>query len=58
MATVGDDCKNRYRATLTSIQILASFPDLSHFYLPFAFTIIHGSRIATKSGEGLDSFIT
>ena len=28
-------------------------------FLPFAFTIIHESRIAAKkNGEGLDSFIT
>ena len=37
---------------------VASFPGLSHFYLLFAFTIIHGSRRLAKNGEGLGAFIT
>ena len=36
---------------------VASFPDLPCFYLPFAFTIIHGSRRPAKNGEGLRAFI-
>ena len=33
----------------------ALFPCLPHFYLPFAFTIIHGKT--TKNGKGLGAFI-
>ena len=32
--------------------ILASFPGLPRFYLPFAFTIIHQSGRPVKNGEG------
>ena len=37
---------------------VASFPGLPHFYLPFAFTLIHGSGSSAKNGEGLGAFIT
>ena len=36
---------------------IASFPDLPHFYLPFAFTIIHGSRRPAKNGLSLPCII-
>ena len=37
---------------------VASFPGLPHFYLPFVFTIIHGSGRPAKNGERLGAFIT
>ena len=37
---------------------LASFPDLPHFYLPFVFTVIHGSGSPAKNSEGLGAIIT
>ena len=38
-------------------QTLASFPGLPCFYLPFAFTITHGSGRPAKNGEGLGAFM-
>ena len=38
--------------------LVASFPGLPRFYLPFAFTIIHRSRRPAKNWEGLEAFIT
>ena len=43
---------------LTTDSNVASFPGLPSFYLPFAFTIIHGSERPAKNGEGLGAFIT
>ena len=37
---------------------LSLVPRAPPFYLPFAFTIIHGSVRPAKNGEGLGAFIT
>ena len=44
----------------THVELLASFPDLLHFFfvLWFAFSILHGSGRAAKNGEGLGTPIT
>ena len=36
---------------------VASFSGLPRFYLPFAFTTIHGNSRPAKNGQGLDTFI-
>ena len=55
-------CKNHkgfYRESIRAIKPskLASFPGLTCFYLPFVFTIIHGSGRPAKNGEGLRAFL-
>ena len=49
---------NNVRYTGTAAHVVPSFPCLPHFYLPFAFIIIHGSGRPAKNGEGLGAFIT
>ena len=43
-------------ANVTAVVSLGPRPP--PFYLPFAFTIIHGSGRPAKNGEGLGAFIT
>ena len=48
-----------YTLGLIGLYYIASLvPRPPPFYLPFAFTIIHGSERPAKNGEGLGAFIT
>ena len=40
------------------VSILTSFPGLPCLYLPFAFSLIHGSGRLAKNRKGLREFIT
>ena len=50
-----DNCpmKIKYFKNTNKVVLGPKIPGLPHFYLPFAFTIIHWSRRPAKNREGL-----